>query len=429
TGAATDSREVAAGDCFLAIRGDRFDGHDFVEQAVSAGACCVVAEREMVCSVPVLVVDDSIAALGDWARWYRGQVGAKVIAITGSAGKTSTRRIVRHALGGRFACHESPKSFNNHIGVPLTILSTEAEHAFLVMELGSNAPGEIVHLTRMARPDVAVVTNVYAAHLEGFGTIENIVREKASICEGLVPGGTLLINGDIAALRRHCDGLGVAYTSFGQSAGCDIVGEDFVCHGGSGSLRIEGRTIDVPLAGRANLENVLAAWAVCRCVGLSLEAFAEAAATLAPAEMRLDIQQVGTLTLINDCYNANPASMANAVDTLVRISGDGGRRTVFVCGQMGELGEQSAHYHAELGRRVAEAGIGVLLAAGPFAEVTAQGAQEIGSGELACLVFRDTAHLCDNLVDIVRGGDIILVKGSRSAGLEKAVRVLINTFS
>ncbi|HPD45250.1 MAG TPA: UDP-N-acetylmuramoyl-tripeptide--D-alanyl-D-alanine ligase [Anaerohalosphaeraceae bacterium] len=429
TGVSTDSREVEAGDCFVAIRGPRFDGHAFVEQAVAAGARCVIADKEAACAAPVLVVDDSIAALGDLARWYRGQVGARVIAITGSAGKTTTRRIVCQALRRRYACHESPKSFNNNIGVPLTILSTEAEDEFLVMELGSNAPGEIGYLTRIARPDIAVVTNVYPAHLEGFGTLENIVREKASIGEGLADGGTLLINGDCDALRRYCDALGAAHTTFGRSAGCDVTGSDFVCHGARGSLRIEGRLIETPLAGQANLENVLAAWALCRCAGLSLEDFAAAAATLEPAAMRLNIQEVGPVTLINDCYNANPVSMANAIDTLVRIAGGGGRRTVFVCGQMGELGADSERYHVELGRRVAEAGIGVLAAAGPFAEVTAEAARQAANGGLECLAFGDTAALCDNLMDIVRGGDIILVKGSRSAGLERAVKVLMEAFS
>lgn len=430
TGVSTDSRHVQEGDCFVAIRGERFDGHDFARQAADKGARCLITERQIDgCAAPVLVVDDSIAALGDLARWYRGRMDAGVIAITGSAGKTTTRRIVSHALGQRFKCNESPMSYNNHIGMPLTVLSTEAEHEFLVMELGSNAPGEIAYLTGIARPDIAAVTNVHPAHLAGFGSMENIVREKASIRQGLVPGGTLLINGDFDALRRHCDEIGVAYTAFGQSAGCDITGECFVCHGASGSLRIEGRMINVPLAGRANLENVLAAWAVCKCAGLSLEDFAEAAAALTPARMRLDIQRIGSITLINDCYNANPASMANAIDTLMRISNGAPGRTVFVCGHMGELGAQSEALHAELGQQVAKAGIGVLLAAGPFAATTAGAARGAASRGLECSVFSDTDVLCDKLVDIVQDGDIILVKGSRSAGLERAVRALTEAFS
>jgi UDP-N-acetylmuramoyl-tripeptide--D-alanyl-D-alanine ligase len=429
TGVSTDSRHVVKGDCFVAIRGDRFDGHDFIEQAVAGGAGCVIAEREVKCSAPVFVVDDNIRALGDLARWYRRQAPATVIAITGSAGKTTTRRIIYDALSRRFRCHQSPKSWNNHIGVPQTILSTEADAQFLVVELGSNAPGEIAYLTRIAQPHIAMVTNIHPAHLEGFGSVENIVKEKVSIREGLPPGGTLLINGDFEPLKRHCDELGVAYLTFGRSAGCDVAGSDFVCYGASGALRIDDRTISVPLAGRANLENVLAAWAVCKYAGLSLDDFAAAAATLAPAPMRLHIQKVGPLTLINDCYNANPASMENAIDTLMRISDDPSRRTVFVCGQMGELGAQSEHFHAELGRRIGAAGIRVLLAAGPFAEITARAAGEAADGELECVVFRDTEALCDNLVDIVRDDDIILVKGSRSAGLEKAVQRLAEAFA
>jgi len=425
TAISTDSRTTKPGDCFFAIRGDNFDGHDFLGQAIEKGAGCVITQKAFQSpKASVLRVDDTIRALGDLARWYRRQLPAKVIAITGSAGKTTTRRIVFHALKERFKCHQSPKSFNNNIGLPLTILTARPEHEFLVVELGANAPGEISYLTRIARPDIAMVTNIYPAHLAGFGSVENIVREKASISEGLSPDGVLLVNGDFEQLVDHCRNRGVPHTTFGRSPACEITGSDFVCHGHSGQLSVEGRSVVVPLAGPAGLDNTLAAWAVCRHAGLSIDDFARAVKTFGGVDMRLDIRQVGPLTVIDDCYNANPASMKNAVECLMQVAGTGAGRSVFICGQMAELGEESRQYHEQLGRLVASAGVDLLLTAGPLARVTAQAARDRARADFEFVAFDDTDSLCNNLLDIVRHGDIILVKGSRSARLEKAVEKL-----
>ena len=430
TAVSTDSRTVKPGDCFIAIEGDNFDGHDFLDRAVEKGVSCVITQKSFQSQkAAVLRVDDTIRALGDLARWYRRQLPAKVIAITGSAGKTSTRQIVFGALKDRFKCHQSPKSFNNNIGLPLTILAAECEHEFLIVELGSNAPGEISYLTQIAQPDIALVTNIYPAHLAGFGCIENIVKEKASIGEGLAPEAVLLINGDFKELVDHCRELGVPHATFGKSPGCDIAGSDFVSRGMSGQLSVEGKTVDVPLAGSASLENTLAAWAACKHAGLSVDDFARAVKTCAAGDMRLEIGKVGSLTVIDDCYNANPASMKNAVDCLIQIARAAPGRAVFICGQMAELGKKSQHHHARLGRLIASAGVDVLLTAGPFGRETARAAQETADGDFKLFEFDDTESLCNNLVDIIRDGDIILIKGSRSARLEKAVEKLQELFS
>ena len=430
TAVSTDSRTVKPGDCFFAIEGDNFDGHDFLDQAVEKGARCVITQKSFQSQkAAVLRVDDTIRALGDLGRWYRRQIPAKVIAVTGSAGKTTTRQLVFGALKERFKCHQSPKSFNNNIGLPLTILAAEPEHEFLIVEIGSNAPGEISYLTQIAQPDIALVTNIYPAHLAGFGCIENIVKEKASIGEGLAPKAVLLINGDFKELVDHCRDLGVSYATFGKSPNCDITGSDFVSHGMFGQLSVDGKTVDVPLAGSASLENTLAAWAACKYAGLSVDDFARAVKTCAAVDMRLEISKVGPLTVINDCYNANPASMKNAVDCLIQIARAGPGRAVFICGQMAELGKKSQQHHDRLGRLIASAGVDVLLTAGPFARTTAHAAQEKADGEFECFEFDDTNGLCNNLVDIIRRGDIILIKGSRSARLEKAVEKLQELFS
>ncbi len=430
TTVSTDSRTMKPGDCFFAVKGDNFDGHDFLDQAIEKGARCVITQKDFQSQkAAVLRVDDTIKALGDLARWYRRQIQAKVIAITGSAGKTTTRQIVFGALKDRFKCHQSPKSFNNNIGLPLTILAAEPEHEFLIVELGSNAPGEISYLTRIAQPDIALVTNIYPAHLEGFGCIENIVKEKASISEGLAPEVVLLINGDFEELVEHCRHLGAPYATFGKSPNCDIIGSDFVSHGMSGQLSVEGKTVDVPIAGSASLENTLAAWAACKHAGLSVDDFARAVKTFEAGDMRLEICKVGPLTVINDCYNANPASMKNAVDCLMQIAHAGSGRTVFICAQMAELGDKSQQHHDRLGRLIGSAGIDVLLTAGPFARTTARAAQEKADVDFEFFEFDDAESLCNNLVDIIRDGDIILIKGSRSARLEKAVEKLQKLFS
>ncbi|MEJ2650041.1 MAG: UDP-N-acetylmuramoyl-tripeptide--D-alanyl-D-alanine ligase, partial [Sedimentisphaerales bacterium] len=199
-GVSTDSRTVKAGDCFFAISGEKFDGHDYIAEVFEKGAACAVVQRDVDCREfpgrSILRVKDTIAALGDLAREYRKRAGYRVIAITGSVGKTTTRNMVHHVLSRHFRIHQSPKSFNNNIGVPLTLLNAEAGTQIVIAELGTNHPGEITYLTRIASPNIAIVTNIHPAHLEGFGDLESIAREKMSICEGLLPGGAMIINSD-----------------------------------------------------------------------------------------------------------------------------------------------------------------------------------------------------------------------------------------
>lgn len=430
TGVSTDSRTVQPGDCFFAIEGENFDGHDHIGAAFDCGAICAVSQND--CGHferTVLKVDDTIEAMGDLAGWYRRQIRAKVIAITGSAGKTTTRQIASHVIGQHFSCRQSPKSFNNNIGLPLTIFSTKPDDEVLITEIGANAPGEIACLTAIAQPDIAVVTNIHPAHLEGFGSIENIVKEKASISWGLCEGGVFLVNGDFARLIDHCDGVGHEYVSFGTTEDCDIRASGLKSKGHHGELVIDGVKVVVPLAGKANLENTLAAWAICRQLGISIGEFAEGIKTFDSVDMRLEIEKAGTVTIINDCYNANPASMANAVDCLGQLAANEGGRSVFVCGQMAELGAHSEKLHVELGHLSGAAGVGVLAACGPYGEITAAAAKEKGNPDFEAFVFTDTEELCNNLVEIVRDDDIILVKGSRSAGLERAVEKLRELFS
>jgi UDP-N-acetylmuramoyl-tripeptide--D-alanyl-D-alanine ligase len=433
SGVSTDSRSVEAGDCFFAIRGDRFDGHDFLREVFAKGAVCAVVSRkfddEKLADKCLLRVEDTIKALGDLAADYRRQSGFKVVAITGSVGKTTTRQILYHVLRRHFRVHQSPGSFNNNIGLPLTLLGAKSDDQIVITELGSNHPGEIAYLTRIAQPDIALVTNVHPAHLEGFGDLQTIVHEKLSICEGLRPDGTLIINADFEPLVETCGAKGIEFVTFGKSDGSDYQAESIRSDGRTSRLTIDGREFHLPLPGRGNVENALAAWAVCDRLGLTIDGFTSAIETLPPVSMRAEVLQIGTLTVLSDCYNANPASMRNALEILAGLDPTGKRRRVFICGQMAELGKQAEQLHTELGTAIARSGVQLMLAVGKLTKIAARSAEAAAEHTLQTKCFPDTISACNNLNEFIKDYDIILIKGSRTAKLEMIVERLKELFS
>jgi len=433
TGVSTDSRTTKADDCFFAVRGANFDGHDYVSDAFAKGAVCAVvsndSHNEEFADKCLFRVDDTIKALGDLAAGYRREAGFKVVAITGSAGKTTTRQIAYHVLSKHFRVHQSPRSFNNNIGLPLTLLGADPDDQIIVAELGSNHPGEISPLTSIAAPDIAVVTNVHPAHLEGFGDLRTIVKEKLSISEGLMPDGVFIINGDFNELVEACRVKGTGFLTFGKSDFCDYRARDVRCEGLASRFTIDGTEISLPLAGPGNVENALAAWAVCSQAGLTIDNFAAAVETLSSVSMRAELLQIGTLKVLNDCYNANPASMKNALEILKGIDAAGERRLVFICADMAELGHSAEHLHAELGKAIAQAKVRLLLAIGKFAKIAADTAAANAEHDLEIKCFGDTISACNNLDESIKDYDIILVKGSRTARLETVVEKLKGLFS
>ncbi|MCX5637943.1 MAG: UDP-N-acetylmuramoyl-tripeptide--D-alanyl-D-alanine ligase [Planctomycetota bacterium] len=478
TGVSIDSRTTKVGDCFFAIPGESFDGHDYVSDALAKGAVCAVVSRDIegkkFTGNYLLKVEDTIKALGDLARVSRRQAGFKVIAITGSVGKTTTRHIAYHVLSRHFRVFQSPKNFNNNIGLPLTLLGADPEDQIVIAELGSNHPGEIAYLTRIALPDIAVVTNVHQAHLEGFGDLQTIIKEKLSIAEGLAGDGILIINADFNQLTDTCRTKGIRFVTFGKSGpvrqkrpagSCRVLPDyrasNITSDGLSSRFTIDGTEVYLPLPGPGNVENALAAWAVCNQLGLTIYDFAQALSApllscetkkggeLSPVSMRAELLQIGTLTVLNDCYNANPASMKNALDMLANLGStpldnsikyrDGPkmkeylmgstqkRRLVFICGDMAELGRQAEMLHAELGESIAKAGVQLLLTIGKFAKITAQAAKRTADSirhDLQIECFEDTLSACNNLKNFIKDYDIILVKGSRAAKLEVVVEKL-----
>jgi UDP-N-acetylmuramoyl-tripeptide--D-alanyl-D-alanine ligase len=436
TGVSTDSRTTGPGDCFFAIPGENFDGHDYVADAFAKGAVCAVVSKDILVGKPtdkhILKVEDTIKALGDFAAEYRRQSNFKVVAITGSAGKTTTKEIAYQVLRQHFRVYQSPKSFNNNIGLPLTLLGAEADDQIVVAELGSNHPGEIAHLTRIAAPDIAMVINVHPAHLEGFGGLQTIIQEKLSISEGLTPDGVLIINADFDRLVNAYRAKGTKFVTFGKSNGAHYQARNIGYEASAGRFTINDTEVYLPLAGPGNVENALAAWAICSQFGLAVEDFAQALKNLSPVSMRAELLQIGTLTVLNDCYNANPASMRNALDILTGLDPAGKRRLIFICGDMAELGSQTESLHAELGISIAKTNVGLLLSVGKFAKIAARnaktiaeqnsGSHQVGSLQIKC--FEDTISACNNLHEFIKDYDIILVKGSRTAGLEMVVEKL-----
>ncbi len=423
----TDSRTIQPGDCFFAIVGESFDGHAYVDQALAQGAVCAVVSKSISANGPTLQVSDTIEALGHLARWYRRQYPFKVIAITGSVGKTTSRQIIYHVLSQHFRTHQAKKNFNNTIGLPLTLLEADPEHEIIVAELGANLRGEIAYLTRIARPHIALVTNVHCVHLAGFGDLETVTREKISIAEGLTEDGIFVINGDLDYLTAACSKYSGTLKTFGRNPSCDYRVDDIQLEGLTSQFRIEGQHIHLPLSGPGNVDNALAAWAVCENLGLSIEAFATAVESLPQVSMRAEPLQLGSLTVLNDCYNASPASMANALAILehMQIPDEPRRRRVFICGHMAELGPTSESLHVELGRTIAQADVDLLLTVGEATKVTHEAARELDGDRLQTEHFDNTTVLSDNLEHFIQQYDIILVKGSRTARLEDVVDKLI----
>ena len=434
TGVSTDSRTIQADNCFFAIVGDNLDGHDYISDAFDNGAVCAVVSKDTdskkLTGRYVLMVDDTIKALGQLAANYRRQSNFKVIAITGSTGKTTTRQIVYHVLSQRYRCHQAPKNFNNNIGLPLTLLGADPQHEIIIAELASNHSGEIACLTKIAKPNLALITNVHPAHLEGFGNLETVAAEKLSIAKGLPPNGTLIINANLLKWLNHQSPLAdYKIITFGKSDESDIKAKNITYSPKQSRFTIDGTEVLLPLPGAGNVESALAAFSVSSRFGININDFAQAVKTLHAVPMRTELLQIGTLTVLNDCYNANPASMKNALDILANLGSDENRRLVFICSDMAELGRQAQTLHEQLGAHVPKANVRLLLTIGKFANITADSATKTAKYNLQTKSFEDTASACNNLHDYIKDDDIILVKGSRIARLETVIEKIKELFT
>ena len=434
-GVSTDSRTVKPGEMFFALVGPHHDGHDFIVDALRRGAIGAVLSRidlatDDATEAGILIaVDDTTAALGRLAAYHRRQLAAQVVAVTGSNGKTTTKDMIHAVLSTTRKGRCSPQSFNNQVGVPLTLLLAEGPDEYLVVEIGSNAPGEVHALSEIARPDVAVITGVSPTHLAGLSSIEGVAEEKASLLRSLRRGGLAALNVDHPALLRHLPDNQDHWrqVGFGFAEGADLRATDVRTDADGVSFRVNGKfEIHLNMLGRHNAINALAAVAVGRRFGLEHEQIAAALAAVRPPPMRLQLERMGPITVINDAYNANPESMSNALDVLLALPTTG--RKVAVLGDMRELGQQSLALHVELGRRVGRSGVQLLVVVGECAEEVSGAAAREAGDRLEIRRFAHVADAMDHIAGLLAPADLVLLKASRALQLERLTEPIRRRF-
>ncbi|MGH7544271.1 MAG: UDP-N-acetylmuramoyl-tripeptide--D-alanyl-D-alanine ligase [Gemmatimonadota bacterium] len=418
TGVTIDSRRARPGELFVALRGERYDGQRFLTDAVEAGVTGAVGRdapfegRDRIAFWPV---GEGRRALQALAGWHRARLPVRVVGITGSNGKTTAKELVHAVLAQRFRATRTVGNLNNQIGVPLTLLEIGADHEWAVVEMGMNRPGEIAPLARISRPQIAVVTNVAASHLEGVGSIEAVLEEKLALPRALPPDGLFVYCGDQAPLREAARGLSCRTLSYGLEPHNDLRPERWSLDDeGRGLFELDGRTYRLRLVGRHNVVNALAAVAVGREAGLGPSAIACGLAEPEGLPMRMQLERWGEITALVDCYNANPDSVLSAAASLAALSGV--RRRIAVLGEMLELGPESAILHEEVGRSLAGL-IDQVVAVGDEASAIARGAAAAGLESLCA----DRDEAVRWLVESLGPGDAVLFKASRGAALEDIV--------
>ncbi len=441
TGISIDSRSVVAGDAFFAIKGDRVDGHDYASLAVANGASVIVVSEAKLpalgrLTVPMIVVEDVLSALGKLAVASRERSSARIVAVTGSVGKTTTKEMLRQALAPSGNVHAAVASFNNHWGVPLTLARMPAETAFGVFEIGMNHADEIRPLVKMVRPHVAIITTIAAAHLGHFKDLEEIAAAKAEIFEGLEAGGTAILNRDnkqFDVLEAQAHSVGVSHIcTFGQHAKADFRLADF--EGGSESSTIwavlNGDTVEVHIGapGRHIAENALAVLGAALLVGADMAGAVSALAGIRAVKGRGERHRLaigeGHLTLIDESYNANPASIRAAIALLAATTPHSSGRRIAILGDMLEMGEFSQQVHEELAGPILAAGITHVWLAG--AEMAAL--RDALPDSVEVVYFPTTLELGDFVVHSVVPGDVLMVKSSLGLGFGKIVAALIDNY-
>ncbi|HYQ81690.1 MAG TPA: UDP-N-acetylmuramoyl-tripeptide--D-alanyl-D-alanine ligase [Anaeromyxobacteraceae bacterium] len=435
-GVFTDTRKPVAGACFVALKGERFDAHDFLGEAARAGAACaVVAEARAgggPPGLPLLAVPDTLAALRELARQHRRRFRIPLVAVTGSNGKTTTREMVAAILATRGRVLKSEGNLNNEVGVPLTLFGLGPEHQAAVVEMGMSHPGEIGRLCAIAEPQVGVVTNAAPAHLEGLGSVDAVADAKAELYRGLPPGGIAVANADDPRMLRRAQESGRHLITFARGRGRrgDVVLLEVLSHGEEGIaflLGIGNREVEVrlPLVGEHNALNAAAAAAAAVALGCNDREIARGLSAVRPVGRRLRLETLPSgVFLVDDCYNANPLSMGAALATLSALSASRDGRPVAVLGDMLELGPAEGESHRELGAAAARTGLAWLAAFGPRSRATFEAARAGGMADGAAFHTADVAALTDFVKERLRPGDVLLVKGSRGMKLERLVEAL-----
>ncbi len=426
----TDSRQVKAGDLFFALRGGRFDGHDFLADASGKGASAAVVERRRVpgnwSGCALIAVEDIRTALGRLAAQYRKDFALPVVVVGGSNGKTTTKELVASVLKQKLTTLWSEASFNNDIGVPLTLLRLEKSHQAAVLEAGTNHPGELAPLVRMIQPNYGIITCIGREHLEFFDDVAGVAREEGWLAELLPADGKLFVNGDDEGSRGVAERTRARVVRVGFAPGNDWRARGVRVDRRGVRFQVDGPQPGGPadyrihLLGRHQVMNALFAIAIGMELGLGHAEVARGLAECRPLKMRLELREVGGVRLLDDAYNANADSMAAALRTLRELPCKG--RRVAVLGDMAELGAHSEAAHEEVGRRAAELGVGQLFAIGKMAAVMARAARDAGLNRV--FEFADVETAGAAVKSFVRAGDLVLLKASRAMRLERITGLL-----
>ncbi len=444
-GISTDSRTTRHGDLFWALRGERYDGHYFVPKAIEQGAVAIVAQNDWVklqCAVKdvnsdtlssrntvVISVDDTLEALGDLAAWWRRRHDLKVVAITGSSGKTTTKEMVAAILKIGNMTLKNQGNFNNLIGLPLTLLKLKGDYKRAVLEMGMNRPGEISRLTEIADPDVGVILNVGMAHIEGLSDLNGVAKAKTELIKKISSKGLMILNGDDERLMKRASIFQKQKMTFGLGQGNDVRATNIKNEGPKGICfdLIYGDScwpVQIKVPGIYNLQNALAAAAVGFSLNEPPENISKGLGMFSGIKGRFEVASIADgIILVDDTYNSNPSSLGAALDAVIALMSGGGRLIVGL-GEMMELGDTTINAHREAGQRVAEAGASSFFAMGEHAREMINSAQIAGIPADRLKVMGTHDEMVKEIADIMREGDLIFLKGSRKMGLEKVVEGL-----
>ncbi len=425
-GVSTDTRNLHDGDLFVALKGERFDAHDFAAQAIDSGAVALVVDHPLSLPVPQLVVDDTRIALGLIGEYNRAFFTGTLIAVTGSSGKTTVKEMLATILSGVGETLFTQGNLNNDIGVPLTLLRLSEGHRYAVIEMGASGPNEIAYSVSLSHPDIAIVNNAMGAHLEGFGSLEGVVEAKGEIYDGLTNQGTAVVNADDPYAQRWLDrAKGKSILTFGLAAGADVRAQALFlqesgCYGFDLMYQNESVAVRLNVLGRHNVCNALAAAAVSISAGLSLSQIASGLGKFSAVKGRMfSSQGVNGALVLDDSYNANPGSVRAAISMLSELNGE---RTL-VLGDMGELGADEVSLHQEVGQFAAQMGIEKLFAVGRLSQFTVEAYKQAGG--VCAEHMSDKSELVSRLQHEAHSAMVILVKGSRSAAMDQVVNCLV----
>jgi len=436
TGISTDSRSIKEGELFFALEGGNYNGHKFVGQAVSKGAAGAVisSSKDTVYSLLyglekciLIEVVDTLKALGDLAKFYRKSLRTDFIAVTGSNGKTTTKDMIYHVLRNFNNVTRSRKSFNNFIGVPLTIFDTDFTQDFCVVEMGTNAPGEIRRLSEIIFSDFTILTNISCTHIEGLGSIEGVANEKAELIENMAEDGILITNADDDWCNRIANRFDGKVISFGFNKNADIrasnvkrndTGFDFTVN--------DSFPVKLSVLGKHNIYNAMAAMAICNAVGIGMGNICDKFIDFKLPPMRMERQIYGDIVVINDGYNSNPSSMSAALEEFSQLNTPG--RKILVCGDMLEMGNYAESVHREIGAKVAKVDIDALWTVGSLSRFVAEEAIANGMPEERIRSCETSEEVSSSIASQLKKDDTVLIKGSRGMKLENVVRQIESRF-